>query len=84
MNKRTLDDNVPVGKVTVVKDFLPPPSQLTARKKHVRVTLELTEESVTFFKEEATKSDGTYQTMIRTLVDEYASHWKKGNHQPHV
>jgi hypothetical protein len=27
---RTLDDNVPVGKVTVVKDFLPSPSQLVA------------------------------------------------------
>ena len=59
MNKREQDENAPIGKVTIVNDFLPSPSQLNSRKKHVRVTLELTEESVAFFKQEATKSEGT-------------------------
>ncbi len=61
----------PIGKLTRVKDFLPPPSQLVPREETVKVTLALSKESVEFFKEKAKKNKVSYQRMIRSLVDQY-------------
>ena len=47
------DEPLKFGKT--VKDFLPPPSELAMLDKTVRVTINLNEESVNFFKEEAAK-----------------------------
>lgn len=55
-----------------VKDFLPPPSQLVKREKRVKVTLELTEKSLVFFKKQAKRDKVPYQQMIRGLIDAYA------------
>ena len=55
-----------------VKDFLPPPSQLVKKEKTVKVTLELTEDSVDFFKRQAAREDVPYQRMLRGLIDIYA------------
>ena len=71
MKKKTKDSNKPIGKVTRVKDFLPPPSQLVPREEAIKVTLALSKESVVFFKHEAEKHRVPYQRMIRQLVDEY-------------
>ena len=68
--KPTLPDK-PIGKLTRVKDFLPPPSQLVPREETVKVTLALSKESVEFFKEKAKKNKVPYQRMIRSLVDQY-------------
>ncbi|MFM7882189.1 hypothetical protein [Microcystis aeruginosa] len=45
----------------VVKDFLPPPDQLVpkGKTKTTQVTLELTEESVSFFKSQADRKQIT-------------------------
>jgi hypothetical protein len=72
MRNTSLDPALPVGKVTIVDDFLPAPSALVPRKKTVRITMEFTEESIAFFKNEAVKHDASYQAMIRNLVDSYA------------
>ncbi|MCC6946286.1 MAG: hypothetical protein IT539_00830 [Bradyrhizobiaceae bacterium] len=61
-----------IGRLRVVKDFLPPPDQLVLRDDNVKVTLSLSRRSVTFFKREARKRRVPYQRMIRALVDEYA------------
>ncbi len=61
-----------IGKVKVVKDFLPPPDKLVLRESNVKVTLSLSQRSVDFFKREAKKQDVPYQRMIRALVDAYA------------
>jgi hypothetical protein len=61
-----------IGKVKVVKDFLPPPDQLVLRESNVKVTLSLSRRSVDFFKREAQKQHVPYQRMIRALVDAYA------------
>ena len=66
----TLGDE-PIGEVTRVSDFLPPPSELVPREETVKVTLALSKHSVTFFKEQAEKYHVPYQRMIRSLVDEY-------------
>jgi predicted DNA binding CopG/RHH family protein len=61
-----------IGKVKVVKDFLPPPDKLVLREANVKVTLSLSQRSVDFFKREAAKQRVPYQRMIRALVDAYA------------
>jgi predicted DNA binding CopG/RHH family protein len=61
-----------IGKVRVVKDFLPPPEKLVLRQSNVKVTLSLSRRSVDFFKREAAKQRVPYQRMIRALVDAYA------------
>lgn len=62
-----------IGKVGLaIKDFLPPPDKLVLREANVKVTLSLSQRSVTFFKREAKKARVPYQRMIRALVDAYA------------
>jgi predicted DNA binding CopG/RHH family protein len=66
-----------IGKVKVVKDFLPSPDKLVARETNVKVTLSLSQRSVDFFKREAGKRRVPYQRMIRALVDAYAERENK-------
>ena len=63
---------MPVGKLTRVKDFLPPPDKLVMPQKTVKVTILLNKSSVDFFKEQANKHKAKYQKMIRNLIDQYA------------
>jgi predicted DNA binding CopG/RHH family protein len=64
----------PIGDLEVVRDFLPPPSDLVFRDEGVKVTISLSKRSVEFFKEEARKHNTQYQRMIRRLLDAYAAH----------
>ena len=61
-----------IGKVRVVKDFLPSPDELVLAEDNVKVTLTLSRRSLAFFKGEAKKRRVPYQRMIRALVDRYA------------
>ena len=63
---------MPVGGLTRVKDMLPPPEELMAHEKTVKVTLRLSESSIKFFKQYAQKYHTKYQKVIRKLVDIYA------------
>ena len=72
MKNTTTDPAEPIGNVTIVEDFLPPPEQLVPKKNTVRVTMEFTKESIEFFKREAQRHNASYQAMIRNLVDIYA------------
>ena len=63
---------MPVGKLTRVKDFLPPPDKLVMPQKTVKVTILLNKSSVDFFKDQANKHKTKYQKMIRNLIDQYA------------
>jgi hypothetical protein len=68
-----------IGKVRIVKDFLPSPDQLVPVEDNIKVTLSLTRRSLDFFKREARQRSVPFQRIIRTLVDEYADrHKKKG------
>lgn len=66
------DEPMEVGEQ--VADFLPPPSKLVMREKTAKVTLELTQSSLEFFKRQAKKEQVPYQRMIRSLIDAYAKH----------
>jgi predicted DNA binding CopG/RHH family protein len=61
-----------IGRVRVISDFLPAPSDLALREDKVKVTLSLSRRSLDFFKREARKRRVPYQRMIRALVDSYA------------
>ena len=65
--------NEPMGKVRVIKDFLPSPEELALKEETVKITISLTKTSVDFFKKEAKNHHTQYQRMIRRLLDEYAS-----------
>lgn len=78
MKKKTVkytDENI--GRVKVVKDFLPPPEHLVLKEETVKVTLSLTKESIDFFKAEAKAHRTQYQKMIRILLDRYAMQYRK-------
>jgi hypothetical protein len=62
----------PLGKIKIVPDFLPSPSELAFREESVKVTISLSKKSIEFFKAEASKHHTQYQRMIRQLLDMYA------------
>jgi hypothetical protein len=71
--KKRIDDDMPIGKLTEVPNFLPPPDQLVfPEQRTVKVTIALKRSSVEFFKEQAKKHKSKYQQMIRELLDQYA------------
>jgi hypothetical protein len=61
----------PLGRIQVVTDFLPSPSELAFREEGVKVTLVLSKKSIEFFKSEASKHHTQYQRMIHRLLDSY-------------
>lgn len=65
----------PIGRLKVVKDFLPPPEELVFKEEGVKVTITLSRSSVEFFKRVAHKYHTPYQKMIRKLIDVYATHY---------
>ena len=71
MKTKKLDTDMPVGKLTRVKDFLPPPEKLAMPQQTVKVTIILNKSSVDFFKNQANKHRAKYQKMIRNLIDQY-------------
>lgn len=74
--KTKVDSDMPVGKLTQVKDFLPPPSELAKAKRLVRITIALDWDSLQFFQSEAKKNKTKYQRMIREVLDRYVSNYK--------
>jgi len=77
MKKKIKYTKGPIGDVEIVKDFLPPPAKLALNEKNVKVTINLKESSIDFFKKEASKHHTQYQKIIRNLLDYYASHLSK-------
>ena len=73
MSKRITYTDGPIGDVKVVRDALPPPSDLVFREDQVKVTIGLSKSSVNFFKEEAKRHHTQYQKMIRRLLDLYVA-----------
>ena len=71
MNAKIKYSDEPIGKVEVIKDFLPSPEELAFKEDTVKVTIALSKSSVEFFKREAEKHDTKYQQMIRRLLDAY-------------
>jgi hypothetical protein len=75
MTKRIRYTDEPMGRLEVVKDFLPSPDALVFREETIKVTLALSKRSVEFFKREAGKHNTQYQRMIRRLLEAYTDHY---------
>jgi predicted DNA binding CopG/RHH family protein len=67
----------PIGKIRILSDFLPSPSDLVLKEETVKITLSLTKDSIDFFKKEAELNKTHYQKMIRELLDQYAHHYRE-------
>ncbi len=72
------DEPMQIGKRVV--DFLPPADQLVKRSDTVKITLELTRESLDFFKLQAKQSHVPYQRMLRGLIDNCAKAYQQPLH----
>ena len=59
----------------IVEDFLPRPEDLVFKKKTVKVTMNLSKDSVEFFKLRSRKYGVPYQKMINNLVDKYVERY---------
>lgn len=70
MKKKIKYSNEPI-EAKIISDFLPSPEELSLKEKKTKVTLTLTEKSLTFFKKSAKKHGASYQAMIRRLIDYY-------------
>ena len=77
MSRKGHEVDFPLGKLTRVKDMLPPPDQLVIPQETIKVTLLLSQSSVTFFKRQAAQHRTKYQKMIRQLVDRYTERYSK-------
>jgi predicted DNA binding CopG/RHH family protein len=66
-------NDMPIGKLTRIKDFLPPPEELFFTDKKLKITIELDEKTVNFFKNYAEKHDAKYQRMMREVLKTYAN-----------
>ena len=71
MKKKMADRNMPIGKLTKIKDMLPLPEELARSEHAVKVTLRLSEDSIKLFKYFAQKYHTKYQKLIRNLIDAY-------------
>ena len=81
MKKRKIDPDMPIGKMTRVKDFLPPPEELVFPEETIKVTISLSRLSVEFFKQQAKKQHVKYQQMIRELLDRYTIQYSKSHQE---
>jgi len=71
--KKTKYTDEPMGKIRLVRDFLPSPDKLAFKEDTVKVTMSLSKSSVEFFKKTAKRYHTQYQKMIRRLLDEYVT-----------
>ena len=72
MKRKIVDEDMPIGKLTRVPDFLPSPEELAMARESIKITISLNKGSVEFFKRQAVKHRTKYQRMIRELLDRYA------------
>ena len=75
MSKQTINYTDEPIEATVINDFLPSPDQLVMKDDNVKVTLSLSRKSIDFFKAQAKENHTGYQTMIRSLLDQYSDHY---------
>ena len=79
MKRKRLDNDFPAGKLMRVPDFLPPPDQLVFPESPRKVTINLSRESIDFFKKVAKKQGVKYQKLIRAVIDAYVARHQASN-----
>lgn len=75
--KRKIDPNSPIGKLTVIKDFLPSPEDLMKEEDDLeKITIYLDHQVIEFFKKMAKINGTKYQKMMRTILKKYFEKYK--------
>jgi predicted DNA binding CopG/RHH family protein len=60
--------------IVIVRDFLPPPEELVLKEPQTeKITIALSKDTLTFFREKAQELGAPYQRMIRNLLDAYVA-----------
>ena len=77
MKKKIKYSDEPMGELKIIKDFLPSPEKLILKERNQKVTINLKESSVDYFKKIANKHHTQYQKIIRNVLDYYASNLSK-------
>jgi hypothetical protein len=73
------DEDMPIGELTVVPDFLPPPAQLVFKVPRDKITIEVHKPILGFYKAEAEKLGIPYSQLIRAVLSEYAKRMQGQN-----
>jgi predicted DNA binding CopG/RHH family protein len=76
--KKKIDKDMPIGKLSQITDFLPPPSELLPKEETRKITLSVDVDTLKFFKSVAKESGTKYQRMMREVLNGYATKYKKG------
>lgn len=69
------------GRLELIEDNLPSPEQLVFKPTPIKITINLDEETLQYFKNKAHKLGGSYQRMIRNLLDLYVKQAKNKENQ---
>ncbi|MBI3534868.1 MAG: CopG family transcriptional regulator [Deltaproteobacteria bacterium] len=72
MPKKIKNNDIPIGKITIVEDFLPPPEILFPKDEKKKITLEIDVQTISFFREKAKWAGTKYQKMMREVLKGYA------------
>ena len=75
----TIDKDMPIGKLTKIIDYLPPPGELVQAEANVKITILVRKSSINFFKKQATRYHTKYQKMMREVLDRYATSYQVVN-----
>lgn len=70
--KKRIDSDRPIGKLTVVPDFLPSPEELFLKSESQKITIVVDKETIKFFKKTASIYHQKYQRMMREVLRGYA------------
>jgi uncharacterized protein (DUF2267 family) len=73
LKRKKIDYDMPIGRLVRVPNFLPPPDQLIFPDEPRKVTINLSRESIEFFKRVAKKQGVKYQKLIRAVIDAYVA-----------
>ncbi len=74
--KNYIDQDMPIGNLTIVHDFLPPPDKLVLKIPREKITMEIHEPVLNFYKAEAEKLGIPYSQLIRAVLNAYAEKMK--------
>jgi len=77
MSKQIQYSDEPIGEFKLVTDFLPSPSELALKNKNTKITISLSSDSLSYFKDVAETHHMQYQKIIRQLLDEYVANQRK-------
>lgn len=69
------DENMPVGRLIPIRDFLPPPDKLFSKEEKTKITITLDSATVQFFKKAARRAGLKYQRVIREVLKGYAARY---------